>query len=372
MINELYYQIGNYKTYSKVEAAALAKGDFNKIHFNFLDSTFQNLSWQRPLDLWDQLMKRRCIQLREKYDYLCLWFSGGWDSTTVLDTFIKNNIQLDEIAIYDRTYFDGDTEVKSAIEYAQQVKSLHMPNVKINIIPINLEHSHQVYEKYGEQWVFTPGCSLMYPKTHRFFIEHELDDTASARAENGKRGNVWAHDKSKVLLYNNAWYSFAADVSMTAYFNADCELFFCSPDLPELYVLQTHMAIDFFERIMIANGKVDENLSHNIQGNNVTDNEYKLWNISQGRTACVDNPSAIYGWLKSTTTHHPLGGEGKKAYLFNKESNTKAYKIYTDGIKAVETITGIKLPESSGRWLPTVISNKYYVRPIDSSLLHLD
>lgn len=364
MINELQYRVGSNTTYSKVEAAALAHGDFSKVYFNFMDSTFLNHSWVRPLESWDDLMKRRCYQLREKYNYLCLWFSGGWDSTTVLETFIKHGIKLDEIAIYDRTYFDGDTEVASAVEYAKSVKAHHMSDVKISLIPIKPEHSHQVYEKYGDQWIFTPGCSLMYPKTHRYFIEHELDDTKSIRAENDRRGNIWAHDKSKVLLYDNKWYAFAADTSMTPYFNTDCELFFCTAELPELYILQTHMAIDFFEYMMLKNKKVDTELSHNIQGNKVTDEDYKLWNMAQGRTACVDNPSAIYGWLKSTTGHHPLGGEGKKAYLFNKDLNTKSYKIYTDGIKAVEDITGLKIPNSGGPWLPTLISHKHYVRPL--------
>lgn len=369
MINELLYQVGDFKTYSKVEAARVAQGDFNKVHFNFMDSTFMGHPWYRPSETWEELMRQRCVRLREKYSYLCVWFSGGWDSATVLETFIKHNIKLDEIAIYDRKYFDGDTEVASAIEYAKTVKDRHMPNVKLSLIPINIEHSQQVYDKYGDQWIFTPGCSLMYPKTHRYFIEHELDDTRSIRAENETRGNIWAHDKSKVLLYDNKWYAFAVDTSMTPYFNTDCELFFCSSDLPELYILQTHMAIDFFERIMANSGKVDTELSHNIQGNKVTDEDYRLWNLAQGRTHCVNNPSALYGWLKSTVGHHPMGGEGRKAYLFNRDINSKFYKIYTDGIKAVEEITGLKTPTTDKAWLPSLISHKHYVRDLNNNLL---
>jgi hypothetical protein len=35
--------------------------------------------------------------LREKYDYIILWYSGGYDSHNILKTFIDNNLHLDEI-----------------------------------------------------------------------------------------------------------------------------------------------------------------------------------------------------------------------------------------------------------------------------------
>jgi len=47
----------------------------------------------------DFLYALRARQLREKYDYLVLYFSGGADSTNILKTFIDNNIFLDEIVM---------------------------------------------------------------------------------------------------------------------------------------------------------------------------------------------------------------------------------------------------------------------------------
>lgn len=46
-----------------------------------------------------QLYKQRAQQLRDTYDHLVLFYSGGADSHTILMTFINNNIKLDQIYV---------------------------------------------------------------------------------------------------------------------------------------------------------------------------------------------------------------------------------------------------------------------------------
>ena len=45
-------------------------------------------------------MRTRALQLRDTYPYIKFWFSGGNDSTTALNVFLKNNIHIDEIITY--------------------------------------------------------------------------------------------------------------------------------------------------------------------------------------------------------------------------------------------------------------------------------
>ncbi len=370
MINELYYQVGPYKTYSKIDAFRLAAGDSKKIHFNFMESSFMGLSWNRPQETWDELLKQRCQQLRDTYGYICLWFSGGWDSKTVLDTFAKNNIPIEEIAIYTRSYID-DPEPEAAKIYAEQVIKNYLPNTRLTVVPMSHRHNEHIYEKYGDEWVFTPGNNLMFPKTHRYFIQHELKETESHRFDGLKKVNIYAHDKPRVMLSGNKWYCFASDTSMTGYMGADVEMFFVTKNFPELHVCQTHMAIDYFEAKMSVMGKVDKDLSHLIQGNQVTDLDYECWNIALGRT-CVNNLSARFGWLKSTTHQHPLSVESRKLLDHAGKVNTNAYNIYLKGLKLVEEITGLSMPEKSqAAWLPSIISHQYYVRDLNPNLLTL-
>ena len=47
----------------------------------------------------NSLYKQRAQQLRDEYDYLILYYSGGADSHNILMTFINNNIKLDRIYV---------------------------------------------------------------------------------------------------------------------------------------------------------------------------------------------------------------------------------------------------------------------------------
>ena len=367
MINEFLYQVGEYRTYSKIDAFLAANRDWNRVHFNFMASTFANRDWSRPLESWQDLMRRRCQELRDRYSYLRLWFSGGWDSSTVLHTFIEHGIRLDELAIYDRQFFDGDSEVAPAIEYARMIQQQYMPQVKLSFIPIGVDHSEQIYDRYGSQWILTPGCSLMFPKTHRYFMEQELDAFAPVRSDSDRVGNIWAHDKPKVMLWDNKWYSFQVDASMIGHFKTDCELFFCTASMPELYIQQSHMAIDFFEALMLRDHRVDTELSHRIQSHQGQD--YAMWNQALGRTHCIDNVSARHGLLKSTMGHFPMGEVSRRSYLHHRDTNSRHYHIYREGIKTVEELTGIAIPESGSRWIPNILSDRYFVRTLDPRLL---
>jgi hypothetical protein len=68
------------------------------ITFHYHDEFYSSLSWDEPKESLDELYKLRAQQLRDKYDYIILSFSGGADSYNVLDTFLKNNIFIDCVA----------------------------------------------------------------------------------------------------------------------------------------------------------------------------------------------------------------------------------------------------------------------------------
>ena len=102
-----YYTAGNYKTYSKLDAIEHSSISVPvKWHFN--EDVFKNINWtvEPPgsLDFW---YAQRAAQLRENYDYIVLWYSGGADSYNILQTFIRNNIFIDEIAQYHNLEGEG-------------------------------------------------------------------------------------------------------------------------------------------------------------------------------------------------------------------------------------------------------------------------
>lgn len=85
---------------NKYEALVYATEINAPVNFNFFnhvwDSFNRSLLGTVPLT---ELYKQRAEQLRKKYDYLILYYSGGSDSYNILRTFIDNGIKLDEICV---------------------------------------------------------------------------------------------------------------------------------------------------------------------------------------------------------------------------------------------------------------------------------
>lgn len=96
-----FYQVGDYKTYSKLEAIELHTKTGIHPSWNFNQEFFCSVDWKHePEETLSELYKQRAQQIRDKYDYLVLFYSGGADSKNILNTFIDNNIKLDECASF--------------------------------------------------------------------------------------------------------------------------------------------------------------------------------------------------------------------------------------------------------------------------------
>jgi hypothetical protein len=98
-----FWRTGSKKFINKYEAFLYATE--NKIPMSKSDFIYFNHVWEqfdRSLIgkfTLKELYKQRAQQLRESYDYLILYFSGGADSYNVLRSFLDNGIKLDEICV---------------------------------------------------------------------------------------------------------------------------------------------------------------------------------------------------------------------------------------------------------------------------------
>lgn len=104
-----FYTCGQTKTYRKWEAIDIhtKTGVHPTWHFN--DEVYGAMPWQQNPDIsLDELYRQRAQQLRDQYDYLVLWYSGGADSDTALNSFIDNDIKLDEVISWTNYSATGD------------------------------------------------------------------------------------------------------------------------------------------------------------------------------------------------------------------------------------------------------------------------
>jgi hypothetical protein len=121
------------------------------------------LNWKvEPTETLDELYVLRAQELRDTYDYLILCYSGGTDSTHVLETFYYNNIHIDEIVTVGALSQDvenGSGENMNGAIYENvlpRLNELHLPNTKITVVDFsklyeNMEQFSLV-RKYGIDW----------------------------------------------------------------------------------------------------------------------------------------------------------------------------------------------------------------------------
>lgn len=98
-----YYQVNgsNIRYDNKWDAMLLASALKTNYSWQFAPEVFSKINWTVPIETsLDELYRRRLQQLRDEYDYLTLFFSGGKDSLNILMTSIKNKILIDEIVVY--------------------------------------------------------------------------------------------------------------------------------------------------------------------------------------------------------------------------------------------------------------------------------
>jgi hypothetical protein len=95
-----YYKVGDEKFLNKYQALKRSSELVKPTTYHWFDDIFskfdRTLLGTRSLD---SLYKERAQQLRDKYDYLILNYSGGCDSWNILKVFLDNNIKLDQVMV---------------------------------------------------------------------------------------------------------------------------------------------------------------------------------------------------------------------------------------------------------------------------------
>jgi hypothetical protein len=131
-----FYQLGDRRTFSKIEFIEMLSANPTGWHYNFNDELFSCYDWSvEPSEDINVLYRKRAEQLRKKYDHLVLFYSGGYDSSNILYSFLDNNIKLDEVCTWSSQY-DRTTEQHYELETFTypKLKALKekFPHVKIN------------------------------------------------------------------------------------------------------------------------------------------------------------------------------------------------------------------------------------------------
>lgn len=274
-----FYTVGNQKFYSKFSAVEHSDKTGVDVKWNFNEDVFDLYDWSKePIESLPELYARRAKQLREKYDYLILWFSSGADSMNILDTFIDNDIKLDELVSYVNYEATGDkfnhlnSEVYNRAIPKYEMAKQFQPHLKFTL----MDQCQRIVDVFSDKsakfdWIYqvnnlaNPGCAA---RQHAKLYHSEW----RSLIDSGKKvGFIFGIDKPKVAGINGKYYIRFSDNSIdcTTFLNVQLnrspgdfdEFFYWSPDLPELMIKQGHVVKNFLKNAnKFTDGLVDQKL----------------------------------------------------------------------------------------------------------------
>jgi hypothetical protein len=245
-----YWKVGDQKFINKINALKHATETKTYPTFHYFDSVFSNFDTsQLGKFTLDQLYAQRAKQLRDKYDYLILYFSGGADSYNILRTFLDNNIHLDEVCVkWPKKVLEANIEVykpntldTSAYNYLSEwdyaikpvLDSLAQthPNIKIEIVDwlpdvnMNLESCFETVQHWHD--IEVPSLAVWSPSEEKLVSQ-------------GKTvGSIYGADKPYVYFGESTISMMFMDSAFAMGTSNPCniygaEFFYWTPDLPAL------------------------------------------------------------------------------------------------------------------------------------------
>lgn len=208
---------------------------------------FDDVVWDiEPSESFKELCKQRALQIRESYDYVVLHFSGGSDSTTVLNSFIENKIPIDEIVInkfdgVDSACLDGKKAEKDLISknYSGLVTIVNITNEKI----IRLLNNDNLI-------IDTPNWTGQLHAFARFPIQYlEKYDFVKSKNRTGKICNLNGEQEPFVQRKHNGFYcKLTIKRKFVVCFHSTFTTFFTDTKFPKLHVKQCHILARFMQK----------------------------------------------------------------------------------------------------------------------------
>lgn len=342
MIPDVYYSINNEKIYNPY--LAFERGATNAYHqfpkFEFMPGVF-DLANIEPNESFDQLCDQRAHQLRNKYEYLVLFFSGGTDSLLVYNSFVRNNIHLDHI-MCDYVEPAGTGHDRNA---AVWLSKNHLdPKTKITIA--NADKLPPV-DFCNADWIY--GNQPVGYRYRQIVHDHTSVKNLLASDKEKNIGFIAGYEKPHLILEKHQWYMTFLDktYAIGPLRQENLEMFFVTPDLPALHIKQCHMLIKFLSKfIKSATVKTffTNPLEHGI--------DYMQWARAVGRQGeVVPNNSlhqkSVYNklsWQFDTSSSDLVPAYRPGMALFHEHmlDNTTNSKNFMKGVNELQTNLLIK------------------------------
>jgi hypothetical protein len=203
MLSNFYYS-GNSIFTNKLDGIKYCADNNKKLNFYYHDSVYDSINWKvEPPNSLDFYYKEQAQRIRDTYDYVVLFYSGGIDSSNILETFHFNKIKLDKIVCVGAFKQDSNSGVDEnhngelyhqAFPYLKELGLDSITQICDYSDYFNNIKSFSVYE-YGEEWVNHVGTH--YSPHHWFWRDIEKH-VVPANMETKRVALIWGKDKTSL------------------------------------------------------------------------------------------------------------------------------------------------------------------------------
>ena len=367
--NNVYWSVADKIFYNKFDALLYASEIKMPVTFSYYDDTWEKFSrvGLGSANL-NNLYKKRAQQLRDEYDYLILYFSGGSDSYNVLRSFIDNGIRLDEVCVkwpmvvIEKQLYTPNTRDSSAFNYLSewdyaikpvlnQLSQTH-PEIKIEISDWSDKFIPDVYNEENLKKV-------------NAWNDVEIGVTLATSpnelrlAEKGKKvASIYGIEKPIIANSNNKWFFSFEDSSVNIgipmeHSENTIEYFYWSPKMPELALEQAYQLCRYLElnpresKYFLSKdaaywSRVEHQVNHQVRNNIAKSVIYTTWdNKFQTDKPILDDRADKHSWIFT----HPELTKHRDAFIdINSEMltqlNPSAYRVEPLGFQTKNKIRG--------------------------------
>jgi hypothetical protein len=267
-----FYTVGpDFKTYSKLAAIEEMARSGTHLDWNFNRAAFGSYNWtQEPAVPLAELYRQRAQQIRDSYDYVVVFYSGGADSWNILNTFISNDIKVDEIAHCwslqgDNSYHSYFNEeiYRVAIPNTLRIQQQH-PEINHRIIDIS-KIINSMYLGRDTQFDFIyQSNSLLSPNgLARSYLREQVKDYANMIAAGKRVAFVWGTEKPRLVIKDGKYVCQFVDIfdntvssrlqSLAVEQGYYDELFYWSPEAVPIVIKQCHIVKQFLTTSEVGN-----------------------------------------------------------------------------------------------------------------------
>ena len=352
MINKKlgYYTCAGLEFESKIQACLHAVATGKEVQWHFNNEIFSKHNWSIEPELsLDALYNLRSKQIREKYDYVVLSYSGGADSHNILMSFIRQGLHIDEIVVNNmekanKQFTDlnvnntdpTNTPAEFRLQTVPRLKEIAVliPRTKITVCDLSDHLFDYMNSAKDASWVLGRKEGLNAANTTRYNYL-AITEIRKQFDKNKSMVIIVGVDKPRCFIRNGDFYIRFADRAanivpipnhLNEYTNSTVELYYWSPDSIDILTKQAHVVrrwLKFkpemqklFDSEVMADPKIFRIYHEQLLKNIV----YTTWNENWFQT-----DKAVKDWTSEFDQWFEDG-----------YSDTRAYGIWLEGVNFVK------------------------------------